>query len=209
MNYLVLSKIYKIIDKHDGEACETGSSKKISFTNYEELTNYLKKHDYDYEFKEFLIDVVYKQNKEEALITESGESEDSENKIILTTDNTSVRYSDVKFVINNFCKNKADIDVIGYKKYCEFCFNKENQITVEQTKKILATKNETHGLSTSEKIKYILAKSPTELTGGEIYKLGEPWDLKTFTPKNSVLARISTLHKNKQISCKAGRYCLM
>jgi hypothetical protein len=56
------------------------------------------------------------------------------------------------------------------------------------------------GLSTSQKIEYILIKNTgKKLTSAQIYEIGNPWDLKTLTPRNSVYARASSLHKEGTI----------
>jgi sulfur relay (sulfurtransferase) DsrF/TusC family protein len=66
----------------------------------------------------------------------------------------------------------------------------------ETVKKVLNSKDEMYGLSTSQKIEYILVKNQgKKLSASQIYDVGQPWDLKTFTPRNSVYARASSLHK--------------
>lgn len=200
MNYLVLSKIYKL-EKNDCECeCENYKLEQIKVKNYEELVSILDEYNYDYTPDEILIDVRYMSNKEEALV--------KPDSLILTSDNTKIKYSDVQFLIKWFCSNKAVIDVKDDKKYCKECFEKKNkQLPFDMIRKILETEDETHGLSTSQKIEYILIKNKgKKLSAAQIYDLGAPWDLKTFTPRNSVYARASSLWQIGQIKREGTLY---
>lgn len=53
--------------------------------------------------------------------------------------------------------------------------------------------------STSKKIQAILIFYKKELTSSEIYELGKPWNITGKTPKNTVIARCSTLYHNNYI----------
>jgi hypothetical protein len=191
MNYLVLSKIYTILDgKEECENCKLNSFK---IEDYESLVEKLDEYNYDYTPEEILIDVIYESNREEALATPES--------LTLTSDDTKIDYSEIKVLLKWFCSEKAVIEVKDDKKYCKECFENTNkQITFAQVKKILDTKDEMYGLSTSQKIEYILVKNKDKkLSAAEIYTLGDPWDLKTMTPRNSVYARASTLWQAGQI----------
>jgi hypothetical protein len=191
MNYLVLSKIYKLVEiETDCEHCKV---EYIKFKNYENLVKKLDEYNYDYSPEEILIDVKYDSNIEEALV--------SPDSLILTSDNTEIVYSETHFIIKWFCSNKAAIDVKDDKKYCLDCFEQLNkQLSFDMIKKILDTKDEMYGLSTSKKIEYILVKNlGKKLSAAQIYNIGNPWDLKTFTPRNSVYARASSLYQSGSI----------
>ncbi len=186
MNFLILSKIYTLVE----DDCENCKLEQFKLENYEELEQKLIEYNYDYVPKEILIDVIYDSNTEEVLATPDS--------LILTSDNTKISYSKVQFLIRWFCDNKAVISVRDDKKYCQKCFEKINKNLSYQTiKKILESKDETYGLSTGQKIEYILVKNKNKkLSAAQIYDMGMPWDLKTFTPRNSVYARTSSLYKN-------------
>lgn len=188
MNFLVLSKVYKLVEE-DCE-CENSHLNFIRVKNYEELEQLLIDYGYDYIPGQILFDVRYNSNIEEALATY--------NKLILTSDNTKINYCDIQILIKWFCSSKAVIGVKDDKKYCKECFENINkQLCFKKIKSILSSNDETYGLSTSQKIEYILIKNPgKKLTACQIYDLGEPWDLKTLTPRNSVYARASTLYKS-------------
>lgn len=187
MNYLVLSKLYKIINCKN--ECENNREIILKVQNYKELENYLIDYNYDFIPEEILMDVKIGNIIEEALA--------KPNSLTLTSDNTKISYSKTQFLIKWFCNNEALIEVKDDKKYCKKCFeNKNKELSFEKIKKILDLKNETYGLSTSKKIEYILVKNQEKkLSMGQIYEIGKPWDLKTFTPRNSVYARISSLFK--------------
>lgn len=195
MNFPVLSKVYSLInndpDKHECENCKL---EKMNLKNYEQLEQKLIEYKYDYIQGKILIDVIYCSNIEEALATPA-----TPDSLVLTSDETEIKYSKVKFLIKWFCTKEAVISVKDDKKYCQECFDKTNQ-TYDTIKKILETNNEMYGLSTSKKIEYILVKNTgTRLSALQIYNIGVPWDLKTFTPRNSVYARASSLYKNGAI----------
>lgn len=187
MNYLVLSKVYKLVE--DECECENCHLNLMKVKNYEELEQLLIDYEYDYNSGEILIDVRYDGNIEEALATPD--------KFVLTSDNKRIGYNEVHIPIRWFCKNKSVIEVKDDKKYCKECFEKINkQMSFQRIKHILESKDETFGLSTSQKIEYILMKNiGKKLSAAQIYEIGDPWDLKTFTPKNSVYARTSSLYK--------------
>jgi hypothetical protein len=191
MNYLVLSKIYKLVE--DSQECENCKLNLIKVENYHELVEKLDQNNYDYTPEEILIDVRYESNQEEALVTPDS--------LTLTSDDTIINYSETQFLIKWFCTNKAVIEVRDDKKYCKECFENTNkQLTFAAIKKVLDSKDEMYGLSTSQKIEYILVKNKgKKLSAAEIYDLGDPWDLKTMTPRNSVYARASTLWQAGQI----------
>jgi len=188
MNYLVLSKIYKLVE--DSCECENFRLDQIKVKNYEELEQKMIEYKYDYIPKKILIDIKYNSNTEEALATPTS--------LILTSDETEINYSEVQFLIKWFCSNRVVIEEKDDKKYCKECFeqiNKQQSFTV--IKKILESKDEMKGLSTSQKIEYIIVKNTgKKLSAAQIYDIGAPWDLKTFTPRNSVYARASSLHKS-------------
>jgi hypothetical protein len=191
MNFLVLSKIYSLIDEEC--ECENCKLEQVKLKNYEELEQKLLEFNYDYTPGEILIDVKYDSNIEEALAKDGS--------LILTSDDTKIEYSDVQFLIKWFCGGKAVIAVKDDKKYCQECFEQSNkQQSYAIIKKILESKDEMYGLSTSQKIEYILVKNKgKKLSAAEIYDIGAPWDLKTFTPRNSVYARASSLQKEGTI----------
>lgn len=191
MNFLVLSKIYKLVKEE--QECENCKLNLIRVKNYQDLVQQLSEYNYDYTPEKILIDVKYQSNQEEALVTPDS--------LTLTSDNAEVNFSDVQFIIRWFCSNKAVIEVRDDKKYCKECFENTNkQLTIAAIKRVLDSKNEMYGLSTSQKIEYILVKNKgRKLSAAEIYKLGDPWDLKTMTPRNSVYARASTLCQLGQI----------
>lgn len=191
MNYLVLSKIYKLVE--DECECENCRFDHIKVDSYDFLVEKLDEYNYDYAPEEILIDVKYDSNQEEALVTP--------NSLSLTSDNTKINFSEIQFIIKWFCTNKAVIDIRDDKKYCEECFEQTNkQLSFITIKKVLESKDEMYGLSTSQKIEYILVKNPgKKLSAAQIYDIGSPWDLKTFTPRNSVYARASSLHQNGMI----------
>ena len=191
MNYLVLSKVYKLVE--DDCECENCRLDFTKVKNYEELEQLLIDYNYDYTPGQILIDVRYDSNIEEALATP--------NKLILTSDDKRISYAEIQFSIRWFCTNKAVIEVKDDKKYCKECFEKINkQLSFQMIKRILESKDEIHGLSTSQKIEYILIKNlGKKLTACQIYELGSPWDLKSLTPRNSVYARASSLYKEGTI----------
>jgi len=191
MNYLVLSKIFKLVK--DLQDCENCKLCLVKVDNYNQLTEKLDENNYDYTPEKILIDIKYMTNQEEALATPDS--------LILTSDDTKINYSDAQFLIKWFCENKAVIEVRDDKKYCKECFESvNNQLTYAAIKKILDSEDEMYGLSTSQKIEYILIKNKgKKLTAAEIYDLGDPWDLKTMTPRNSVYARASTLWQASKI----------
>jgi hypothetical protein len=193
MNFLVLSKIYKLIDDNDNE-CENSYLKKIYVKNYEELEKTLIDYNYDFIPGEILIDVKYNDSVEEALV--------KPDSLTLTSDNTDISYLKIQFFIKWFCSEKAVIQVKDDKKYCKKCFEKiiGKQVKFEKYKSILESKNEMNGLSTSLKIEYILTKNKgKKLSACQIYDIGNPWELTSFTPRNSVYARVSSLYKNGTI----------
>lgn len=191
MNFLVLSKVYKLIEI-DCE-CENSRLDHIKVKDYEELETLLINYDYDYTPNEILIDGKYNRNIEEALATSD--------YLTLTCDNKKIKYADIQFLIKWFCKNKAVLEIKDEKKYCKECFEKNNkQLSFTKIKKILESKDEMHGLSTTHKIKFILFKNyGTKLSASQIYDIGKPWELNTLTPRNSVYARTSSLYKEGAI----------
>jgi len=193
MNFLVLSKIYKLLNENENE-CENCKPGLFKLKNYEELEQTLIDYGYDFIKNKLLIDVKYGTNIEEALATPEF--------LVLTSDNKNIPYSDVKFLITWFCTDKAVIAVKDDKNYCQNCFERlYKQQSFKKIKKILTSQDEMNGLSTSEKIKYILVKNTgKKLTGSDIYDLGIPWELNSFTPRNSVYARLSSLAKNGSIT---------
>lgn len=197
MNYLVLSKIYRIIK--DEEICENSRMKYIKVSSHNDLISKLKEYNYDYNEEEILLDVKYNGIVEEVLSTPKC--------LILTSDNTKINYNEINFMIKWYCGNKADIEYIGDVKYCRECYEKKNQLSYDKIKEILESKNETYGLTTFDKIRYILYKNiGSKLTSLQIYKMGEPWDLKTMTPRNSVYARLSIMYKNGDIKKEGNLY---
>ncbi len=188
MNYLVLSKIYSLVK--DSCECENNELNYLKLASYDELEQKLIEYNYDYSPGEILIDIKYDSNIEEALA--------KPDSLILTSDGTKIKYSDVQFLIKWFCTNKAVISIKDDKKYCQKCFELTNkQQSYTTIKNILNTEDEMYGLSTSQKIEYILVKnSGKKLSASQIYDIGTPWELKTFTPRNSVYARASSLHKS-------------
>jgi hypothetical protein len=193
MNYLVLSKIYKLVEDNNQE-CENCKLNYFKIDDYKSLVEKLDEYKYDYIPEEILIDVRYESNREEALaIPQNPES------LILTSDNTKINYSKIQVLLKWFCSSKAVIEVRDDKRYCKECFENINkQISFASIKKVLDSKDEMYGLSTSQKIEYILIKKG-KLSAAEIYDLGYPWDLKTMTPRNSVYARASTLWQEGHI----------
>jgi hypothetical protein len=143
MNYLVLSKIYKIIEE-DLE-CENNQLHNITVKNYEELEEKLIKYGYDFTPGEILIDVKNGNNIEEAL--------SKPKSLVLTSDNTKITYLGTKFLIKWFCDKQAVIEIKDDKKYCKECFeqNSKQQISFKKIKSILDSKDEMYGLSTSKK----------------------------------------------------------
>ncbi len=62
-------------------------------------------------------------------------------------------------------------------------------------------------MSTSRKIQLILHKNKGKLlTSTEIYEMGKPWDISGRTPKNTIVARCSTLQKNGVVLKKDNKY---
>lgn len=191
MNYLVLSKIYKLVN--DDSECECSKTHYFTLNNYDELIDKLNNFNYDYTPDKILIDVKYHNNIEEALV--------STESLILTSDNKEVKYNEIQFILKWYCPNTSVIEIKDDKKYCKTCFeNISRQLTFRAIKSILESEDEMNGLSTSEKITYILIKNKgTKLSAAQIYELGDPWNLKTMTPKESVYARTSTLYKDGKI----------
>jgi hypothetical protein len=189
MNFLVLSKIYNILENNNQE-CENNQLIIVKANNYNELEKTLINHNYDYIPEEILISIKNGSVTEEALARP--------NSLVLTCDDTIIEYPGTQFLIKKFCTEKAVIEVKDDKKYCEKCFQKINkQVNFSKIKSILSSQDEMNGLSTSQKIEYILIKnSGKKLSASQIYDIGEPWDLKTFTPRNSVFARTSSLFNN-------------
>lgn len=201
MNYLVLSKLYKLIDNEEDNEIMCENSKKITVNveSREELINVLEEHNYEYNPEEILMDSKNGSYTEEVLVTPE--------KTILTSDSTETEIYKVNFLIVKYCKNSAAIEIKDDGKYCEKCFVKKNKdLSFSRIENILRSKDETYGLSTSKKIEYILIKNGIRLTASEIYSLGDPWDLKTFTPRNSVYARIASLHKYGSIKKDGLKY---
>lgn len=62
-------------------------------------------------------------------------------------------------------------------------------------------------MSTSRKIQLILHNNRGKLfTSTEIYEMGKPWDISGRTPKNTIVARCSTLQKNGIVLKKDNKY---
>ncbi len=194
MSYLIFSKLYTLIENdsnnlNNHEECEHNYLNYIKVKNYNELETILTEYGYEFTPGEILIDVKNKSYIEEALATPDS--------LILTIDNTEIAYSEIHFIIKKMCNNIPVININYDKKYCKECFEKINkQLSFDEIKNILESKNEMQGLSTSKKIEYILVKNRgKKLSASQIYNIGSPWNLTTLTPKNSVYARTSSLYK--------------
>jgi hypothetical protein len=201
MNYLILSKIYSLT-KDDSELCQNSKVVIVKPIDYHELKELMDKYNYD-TGPTFLVEIINVQTREEATA-----SIDHPNRLLLS-DGKYIGYCEkgtgtenIKgVIIKEYCDNSAEIDIRDEGLYCGKCFEKLNdQLSFSKIKSILESGDETYGLSTSKKIEYLLIKAKGKrMTAMEIYKQGSPWDLKTFTPKNSVFSRISILHKQNVI----------
>ena len=184
----------------DDSECENSRLDVTKVDDYEELEAKLTENDYDFTPGSILVDVKVGVTVEEALARPDN--------LILTSDSTKITYPETEFLIGWFCNSKAVIGTKDSKKYCKECFEKLNdQIPLSKIVGILKTKDEMYGLSTGQKIEYILVKNKgVKLSSSQIYDLGCPWDLKSFTPKNSVQARVSSLYRNGSIKRDGALY---
>lgn len=198
MNYLILSKIYNLVEEET--ECENSKLFCAKAGNYENLKEILDNYEYDYIPDQIVIDARYKTVVEEVVVCPDS--------ITLSIDGKKIKYEEVSFLIKKFCTSPAVIEIKDDKKYCATCFERINgQITFEMVKNILSSKDEMKGLTTTQKIEYILLKNKgKKLTAPKIYELGYPWELKTFTPRNSVYARASTMSKNGIIKKEGAAY---
>ena len=106
----------------------------------------------------------------------------------------------VKNEILYFCSDNKKVDYSNIK--FEIVIDSDSNNNIENNKEIILS---TSNLSTSRKIQYILLKKKL-LTSLEIYEEGKPWNCKGKTPKNTVIARCSTLYKNGYIKKINNKY---
>jgi len=193
MNYLVLSKLYNIIENEE-HICEHSKNELITVKNYKELEDTLISYNYDFTPENILIDIKTGNSTTEEVLATS-------QSLSLVSDNKEISYQDTRFIIKWFCEKKAVIEVRDEKKYCKECFEKLNkQQSFKKIKSIFDSKDEMNGLSTTQKIEYILIKNiGNKISASEIFDIGDPWNLSSFTPKNSVYARLSSLYKKGSI----------
>jgi hypothetical protein len=186
MNYLFISKTYKLIEGH---TCENNKIHKVTASDYYSLKNILENNNYKPIPKSIIIEAIVNKNTEIVVATPTS--------LVIASDSKKISYNNITFVIKWSCDKKAEVEVIDDKKYCKTCFSScfPNLHSIDEIKKILKTNDETLGLSTSKKIQYILSKSDKKLSAKEIYEKGIPWSAKGNTPKNTVYARISTLFR--------------
>jgi hypothetical protein len=112
----------------------------------------------------------------------------------------TVRYNDIDEDVivdendNNHVTFLIDGKKINYKKIL-FCIEEK----VDEENKIKF-------LSVSKKIIYILLTTQKKMSSGDIYLHGLPWSCTGKTPKNTVIARCSTLFRNGFINKENNLY---
>jgi len=203
MNYAFVSKLYNLtIDNDDN--CENNHLIEFSASDYKSLENVLVNHDYDFIPNNITIDIKRSNCKqvEEALATPGN--------LILVSDGKKIQYNKTIFLIRWFCNNNAIIEIIDDKKYCEDCYNIDNnQLPVAQIKEILNSNDKTAGLSTSKKIQYLLVQHKNKkFTSKEIYNLFKEnkWLVSGKTPLNTIASRCSMLWQKGIIHKEGVKY---
>jgi hypothetical protein len=205
MNYLNIIQDFKICTTE----CSYSKLLHIRAYNYLELVGIYKEFEYDHDSDSIRTQVkIGSQDiEEEAIATSTG--------LVLTSDNSKISYSKVRFIIRKFCNNSSKISINDYGDYCSDCYQREftKKLGFPELESVLETLKSpiepTKGLSVSKKIQYILQKNPgIKMTSGEIYKKGNPWLSAGITPKNTVAARCSTMFHSNKIKKDCSGYFL-
>ncbi len=192
MEFFELEKI-----KEPNIPCKYTIRKIKKFSTYDQVIEYLSNKNYDDYI--FLID----ENKQIRLIYNSFEEYGilHEDYIELVCDGSKVKYSKVKLIFDVPCKRESCAKIIETNNsYCSKCLKKlgYNYDNIDFINK----------LSVSKKIKLILSNEKRHMTSKEIYEKGIPWNITGETPKNTIVARCSTLYNQGIIKKEKTKYYL-
>lgn len=197
-------------DEKDGGVdglCEHVVNRPYRPDKYEDLINKFNNYGIDYVEGNICVDI---RRTTEGIIEEAVAEIDG----FHCSDGTILRYGRVSIIFNVICVRSAVVrNKVTGTNFCEECFTKTHAPqSFDYIKKVLTDKNTLHGLTTCQKIIRVLQinkkTNGRPMSSRHIFEAGEPWELTTMTPYNSVCSRISDMAKKGEVKKNGSLYYL-